>query len=53
MDPEEIQIKILVKYDTKIMKLEKSVDPLMCAAQRIEISIHDFKSHWSKLNVFI
>lgn len=32
MDPEEIQIKGLVKYDTEVILLEKSVDSLMCAA---------------------
>lgn len=53
MDPEQIWIKVLAKYDTKVMLLEKPVDPLMFAAQWIEISIHDFKSNWSKFNISV
>jgi len=32
IDPEEMQIKVLAKYGTKVVLLQKSVDPLMCVA---------------------
>jgi len=53
IDPEEMQIKVLAKYGTKVVLLQKSVDPLMCVAGWIEIRIHDLKCFQSKLSISI